>query len=401
MSQLLTIGTFTVDTGTDEVIVSGGHNLYTNRTVQFSSTLFLPGGIAASTTYFVTVTSATRFTISLILGGGPQDITTSGSGTMTVFHEISGTTNLSLLTQESPDSIQSLAWFAGPVDRSLRVLDSPDSMQSLAWFSGPVPKSLLVYSAAGSIQSPPWLNLFARQQLLTFGTTDAEMVAFLAGGSSFAAALSLDPDVVLLVRPDFAEPPVLAGGRLNRIVGLSAARRLGFFQGQKPVHSLTHRYILSGADLLEFEAFFNARRGRWQDFLMPSWTGELGCNETNLTSTPQGSPSLNIDWCDYATNYGPADGRLGRYIFILWSDGTFFTSKVNGIFSSTPGVTEELDLANPLPKDVLVTDPPVIGFLYNVRFSSDELELTYSGPGVAAFEMSYVEHVVSTPEIDV
>lgn len=114
---------------------------------------------------------------------------------MTVFHEISGSTLQALLTYDSPDSIQSLPWFGGASNGSAlvgqRALDSPDSIQSLIWFfNGDALKSLLTYQSQDSIQSLAWFNLFARQQLLTFGATDALLLADAVAGGSLGASMS-------------------------------------------------------------------------------------------------------------------------------------------------------------------------------------------------------------------
>lgn len=213
--------------------------------------------------------------------------------------------------------------------------------------------------------------------------------------------MTLDGFEVLTVRPDFASAPKLVGARANRMVNLSPARSIGFFVGQKPIHTLAHKYVLAGSQIAEMEAFFNERKGRWDTFLVPSWTGELGCGETNLTTSASGAPYLYIDWCDYVDNYGPAEGRLGRHLFVLWDDGTFFTAKVTDVGESVPDVSQRLTLGANLPKQVDPDNSAIVGFLYLARFSSDELELSYAGPGVAECELAFVEQTVSVPEADV
>lgn len=212
--------------------------------------------------------------------------------------------------------------------------------------------------------------------------------------------MTIDGLEVLEVQPAFAQDPELAASRFSTLVELSRARRVGFFPGQKPVHVFSHQYVLRGSVIGELEAFFNRRAGKWQSFLVPSWTAELGVNETNVTSSPSGAPDLFIDWCDYANNYGPADGMLGRYLFILFP-GVFFASKVVGVTASTPGVVDQLELADNLPTSVSVSDPPVIGFLYHARFTDDELVMEYHGPSNAMTELGFIEVTVSTPEADV
>lgn len=212
--------------------------------------------------------------------------------------------------------------------------------------------------------------------------------------------MTLDGKEVLETMPDFADEPELQGARTMVLPELNLTRKVGFVIGQKPVHVLRHRYALKGQAILDFEKFFNDRRGVWQDFLVPSWHSELGNGETNPNPSASGQPFLNVDWCDYPANYGPADGRLGRYVFLLWDDGTFFAAKVLAVISNA-GVTDELELSANLPKAVNPDDSTVIGFLYHCRFASDELEFEYAGTNNARTEMAYLEHVISTPEADV
>lgn len=213
--------------------------------------------------------------------------------------------------------------------------------------------------------------------------------------------MTIDGKELLEIRPDFADEPDLMANRIASLVDLSPARRLAGYTGQKPVHVLNHKFVLRGSEIAQFEAFFNARAGKWEDFLAPSWTSELGVSETNVTDSPSGAPDLYIDWCDYATHYGPTDGRLGRYLFILWDDGTFFATKVTDVAASTPNVVDQLTLEDDLPQAVEVANPPMIGFVYNVRFASDELFMEYRGPSNAVTDAGMLEVVISTPETDV
>lgn len=85
--QLVALADFTVDTVTNELIFSVGHGRYTDSRVRVASSGSLPAPLAPNTTYWVTVTSATRFTVSLTKGGAAIDLTSSGSGTHTAVIE--------------------------------------------------------------------------------------------------------------------------------------------------------------------------------------------------------------------------------------------------------------------------------------------------------------------------
>lgn len=215
--------------------------------------------------------------------------------------------------------------------------------------------------------------------------------------------MTLDGLEVLLTRPDFASPPSLNGSRLATLTDLGRSRRYGAFPGKVATHALSHRYVLRGTEVRDFEDFFNARAGRWQRFLLPSWVYELSNGETNATGSSSGQPNLRIDFCDYAAVFNPAGAetsRLGHYVWILWPDATFFAAKVNSVASSTAGVHDTLALASNLPKAVTADHGQLIGFCYAARFAHDDLELTFRGPGTAECEVTYAEDVQSTPAAD-
>lgn len=216
--------------------------------------------------------------------------------------------------------------------------------------------------------------------------------------------MTIDGKEVFEIRPDFAQAPDIAGARFQTVVSFSPGKRVGFFPGKIAVHSLRHRYVTRGSVTRDLEAFFNARAGRWQSFLLPSWVYELSNGTTNTTGSASGQPNLRIDWCDYGTYFDPTHAelsRLGHYVFVLWPDGTTFFSRVNSMGANSAGVFETLVLATNLPAVVGGNHDAIIGFLYEVRFADDELELEYHGPNAAACEIAYLEHVTSTPVADI
>lgn len=72
--------TFTAVAATD-VITATGHTLVDGDKVRVSSTGTLPGGLSASTDYFVRDTSGSTFKLAASSGGAAIDITSTGSGT--------------------------------------------------------------------------------------------------------------------------------------------------------------------------------------------------------------------------------------------------------------------------------------------------------------------------------
>lgn len=74
------LGTFTVDTSSDEII-HASHGKSTGDRVHFSSTTTLPAGLSATTVYCIISTTSGRYKVSTTCGGTSVDITDPGSGT--------------------------------------------------------------------------------------------------------------------------------------------------------------------------------------------------------------------------------------------------------------------------------------------------------------------------------
>jgi len=77
---------FTATFSTSTPSITATQTLAANQAVQISTSGTLPTGIAASTTYYVLSTglSGSAFEISLVQGGAPIQVTSTGSGTQTV-----------------------------------------------------------------------------------------------------------------------------------------------------------------------------------------------------------------------------------------------------------------------------------------------------------------------------
>lgn len=74
-----------VNAGTDQISTAGTNYLQVGEIVSFSTSGTLPGGITAGTYYYIKqAVSSTAFTISLTPGGAVVDITTAGTGTLTI-----------------------------------------------------------------------------------------------------------------------------------------------------------------------------------------------------------------------------------------------------------------------------------------------------------------------------
>lgn len=192
----------------------------------------------------------------------------------------------------------------------------------------------------------------------------------------------------LLIMPDFASPPRLAGAMKYDEADLSQAARLNIFVGDRPLHNFTHKFKFTNkTDSEAFEDFLDALCGQWGGFYVPSWHAELN-PAANLAN---GGTSLQITPVNYPTVYDPTNPytvRLGHYIFLIDYDGTFFVSKVTA--ATVTGGTETLTLATAAPKQFTVGSF-FVGFMYCVRPLSDSIALTYNGQGEIEADLSMTE----------
>lgn len=81
---------FTVDVGTDRISVGTDGGYVNGSRVSFETSGTLPGGLSASTVYYIVNATTTDAQVSLTYGGGIVDITTAGTGTHTVFRPVNG-----------------------------------------------------------------------------------------------------------------------------------------------------------------------------------------------------------------------------------------------------------------------------------------------------------------------
>ena len=98
-------GTVTVDASTD-VFTATGHKLELGHAVEISTDGTLPGGLSASTKYYVIELTADTFKVSTTLDGSALDITSAGTGTHTfTTFEHRYTFNGMISLEDSPEEI--------------------------------------------------------------------------------------------------------------------------------------------------------------------------------------------------------------------------------------------------------------------------------------------------------
>jgi hypothetical protein len=82
------VGTFTAVAATDLMTCSVSHGFVADDLVRFTSTTTLPAGLSAGVSYYVISSglTATAFKVSTTSGGTAVDITSTGTGTHTVYY---------------------------------------------------------------------------------------------------------------------------------------------------------------------------------------------------------------------------------------------------------------------------------------------------------------------------
>jgi hypothetical protein len=81
------VGTFTVDTSTD-LITLAAHGLSDGNLVHVASTTTLPGGLSANTVYYIRDAASSTFRLATSSGGSAIDLTSTGSGTHSLYDEV-------------------------------------------------------------------------------------------------------------------------------------------------------------------------------------------------------------------------------------------------------------------------------------------------------------------------
>lgn len=191
----------------------------------------------------------------------------------------------------------------------------------------------------------------------------------------------------LLIMPDFGTPPKMAGTILTDDAGISEARGISAYVSPRPLHSFSLNFkFFSRAAAAALEDFLDGQGGKWKQFFVPSWHGELN----PVATLANGSNSLQISPVNYATVFNPTNANmatLGHYIFCVHYDGTFFISKVNSVSGTT---TETLTLATAAPKD-FPKGQFFVGFMYCVNALSDDVILTFTGPNIIEATLGVTE----------
>lgn len=200
---------------------------------------------------------------------------------------------------------------------------------------------------------------------------------------------------VLTVMPDFASPPKLKAARVFDAVKLSVAPEVRFIRGAHAQHALYFDFLLHGRENIRaLSDFFYDRRGKWSEFLVPSWHKELKPTAGLLN----GGASLSIEPIGYADLFAADTDvanqiieNLGHHIFLLHDEGDLHLSRVNAVTGTDP---EVLELVTPVTRDFDL-DRFIVGWVYFVRLLNDEIEFEFDGPDSAATSLAMQELIAT------
>lgn len=202
---------------------------------------------------------------------------------------------------------------------------------------------------------------------------------------------------LFLTQPNFASPPRIVGQQIVSTVELSEARRIAAYTGKHPLHAMTHEFIFkTKAEAEAFEEFFDARGGQHEAFWIPGWHAELN-PVANITN---GGNQISVSPVEYASVYDPTHAetnRLGHYVFVHDYDGTIHTTRINSVSGTNP----EVLVMNTVAPKLFTLGQFYVGFLYHVRFMTDELEMEWFGANEAHCSVPLIEAMTTTSAADV
>jgi len=207
--------------------------------------------------------------------------------------------------------------------------------------------------------------------------------------------------VLDFMMPDFVnKPQVVSRGVISRMAANPwVAANIGF-ASKYPRHALNFTFKFSDTDLSssgnlhKMIDFFDDHSGRHKSFWIPSYIEELSPASDAVVTT------LDIKQVGYDAVYLQATSevtRLGNYVFLLDRDGTVNYRKVT---SATSGGDPEILSFSTSLSTSFTQGQFILGFLYHVRFNTDELVIDYHKNGVASTDLSFIEVYDVTSEAD-
>lgn len=126
------------------------------------------------------------------------------------------------------------------------------------------------------------------------------------------------------------------------------------------------------AKIWETLNFFDSKQGRLQPYWMPSWSRDIVVTQAVLAT----DTVLNTEAIEYTTHY-LTNEVVGRYVFILFPDGSYACRKITGAGAAT--VTLDSAIGTAVPAGLI--GRLLICFLNLSRFNIDEMAIDYPKGG--------------------
>jgi len=164
-----------IDTGTD-TFTANAHGIADGSIVKFHATTTLPGGLSASDSYYVINSATNTFQVSQTSGGSAVDITSSGSGTISVY-------------ELSEPSVETLAVWQGPSSHALLA-----AAGGAFWSVGSNAAATMSYAAGASDDAWQWCAHTTAAGSYTFFVNGADAALHFNGTTWAAPTLTTATD---------------------------------------------------------------------------------------------------------------------------------------------------------------------------------------------------------------
>jgi hypothetical protein len=168
--------------------------------------------------------------------------------------------------------------------------------------------------------------------------------------------------------PDFSTPPSEGSSYIGDTLAFSAAPEFTTFAQYRAERIFAMSFAWSiPRDWHAAKAFYQAKGGRAEVFLMPSWTRDF-----TVSSLPTlGSKTMEVNVADFGASYLTTTSmdEIGRYVFCSDFVGGLHVAKV---LASEDDTTSILTLEQAFPFSP--TREAIFGFALLVRFDDDETE---------------------------
>lgn len=185
--------------------------------------------------------------------------------------------------------------------------------------------------------------------------------------------------------PDTSETPTARWMQASDVLNIATAPEFIAWPDSDPQQALTFRYTFDTRNpLLSAKDFFSRHGGSAVPFLLPSWERQITPAEIPTT----GAVQVEVVGTDWLANYPVhhPDGP-GRYAFVFDPVGGFHGFRITDAEPFTPS-TSMLTIEQPLP--FTPTEEAIWGWLYAVRFASDEAEWEHYHPQRATIQFSFI-----------